>query len=155
MMTDHKLGRETDAVVHRALWPDAAVEWRWGDEKHEAQTDILLVLAEHGEANQIDIRAARMGYERLPFYTDGQIWRPVPAYSTDLSVWNGVGDDLGWWEASEAALQVQVYWRLAPYDGKYIYAAAQYADHDNNRFKATAYARSLCALQRAERRAEG
>ena len=120
----HRPGRELDAAVHRALWPDA------------------------------DIRVDSTFGAALVVNADKRTFSDIPEYSSDLMTWDGVRDDLGWWEASEAAQLVQVYWRLMPYDGQYIYADAYYRDHDDNRFRAQAFARCLCVLQWAERRAE-
>lgn len=162
-MTDHKPGRETDADVHRALWPEARIEKRWCGQDYEcgewSEVQHLYELGDPfwkpkdglGDDKQLwcwaEPRIDGTGEDYIE-------WHIVPAYTTALTAWDGVGDELGWFEASEAEYQVQVYWRLKPYSGQYpIYADAAYADHDNGRFRAQAMARAECVLRWAERQA--
>ena len=134
--------REFDAQVHRALWSDDEVQWLWS---YEAQGKIYLYKG--GE-----ILDGLPDTQKRPLHLVDGRWVPIPFYTTDLAAWDGVGDELGWFEASEDATQVQVYWRLYPYDGNYIYAEATYEEAGGNRFAAQALARSRCVLQLAERR---
>ena len=72
-------GRELDARVHRALWPDTEIGWRACET--DAKTHVWA------------------SWQRLMYRLDKPIryndWVEVPAYSTNLMAWNGVNAP-GW-----------------------------------------------------------
>ena len=120
-----KLGCELDAAVHKALWPKHSIYAGYEGTWWCGVRDGLLGYVKYGE--------------RLPHYT------------TDLSAWDGVGDDRGWhWYADEHYDKVHV--RLydgGPLDEVEMFEAVALGVEIPNRFAAQALARSRCVLQRA------
>ena len=120
----HKPGQETDAEVHRALWPD----------------DKVLYMYDEG------------GRDLVPWYCKpgDAFWTLVPAYTTDLMAWDWKRE--GWrWMIDERTDHVMAVLLRACGSPVAIEARACYADHGDSYFQAQAFARALCVLEWAER----
>ena len=121
-MTNHTPGRKTDALVHRALWPDDKLF----QGAYEYKMDEWLIAT--------------------PIYQPNKL---LPAYTTDLAAWKDVWDHVGWVIKMNPTHNCSVsLWTLG--DGELTMALADYADHDS-KDAAQAFARSRCVLQLAER----
>ena len=75
-----------------------------------------------------------------------EVWSTIPFYSTDITAWDWTRRGWGW-DAAERPAYIMVTLKA---EIATVGAGADYRDHDNNRFRAQAFARSLCVLQWAE-----
>jgi len=126
---EHKPGRATDALVHRALWPEQRIT-------HESPG-----TPECGDKRY---------WVAWPLV--GGPGLEVPHYTTSLIAWDWERDGWGW--KAEDIMQDHVEVSLFPADDAPIYELAFLSDNGGNAFRAQAFARALCVLAWAERRGE-
>ena len=153
-MEDHKPGRGMDAAVHRALWPKQEIRKLWSKDDH-----LPAAFYGPGDDEWTPPPGVTWGWYFHEFGSGALRgdWHVLPAYSTELTAWDGIGNDRGWywvvnerWHKLEVAL-VKIY--NAAKDAELAGAEVWWED-EPNRFRAQARARAECVRQWAERRAE-
>ena len=140
-------GRKTDAAVHRALSTEVETGSRWFYFANGQFHDIGKV----GDEKAGSWFLGKECVNQEPCTEDRGRFQPVPYYTTSLAAWKGINADRGWGlTVYEHSMNVEVRLWASNLAG-YSYASICYADHNNSRECAQAMARSLCALQWAER----
>jgi len=118
-------------------------------------------MIEHEPGRELDVMVHRalepshilrnVGNEEL-YWEPANFGRgvPVPAYSTSLMAWDWSRE--GWsWYTQEHMSRTIVVWRQGIGCFASVFQQGVLVEQEPNRFRAQAYARSLCVLQWAER----